>query len=211
MATWSVEPTWKKSIIERQEWSKDGQSFIYETGWRWGEFLVYTDDDNPPNIEAGVDIYCCGYETELVETWDGCWDDYDYDGCDDETREWLEEFLEENSVFDLEEHGWICGDTEMIIDCDLQITRVNDDGTKGEPITTGQSESDESAPVSEAPKLNPTAAWPFSTPVEAEPMKFKCTACDFETDDINELHENTEDDDSPAFQCPKCKSGVELE
>lgn len=127
MATWSVKPEWKKSIIERQEWTKDGQTFIYETGWRWGEFLVYTDDDNPPNIEAGVDIYNCDYETELVETTDGCWDEYDYDGCDMETREWLEEFFEEgNSVFDLEEHGWYNGDTEMIIDCDLSIEKVEE-------------------------------------------------------------------------------------
>jgi hypothetical protein len=126
MATWSVKPTWKKSIIERQEWFKDGQSFVYETGWRWGEFLVYTEDDNPPEIEAGVDIYNCDYDTELVECSDGCWDDYDFDGCDEKTREWLEEFLEENSVFDLEEHGWFNSDTEMIIDCDLEITKVEE-------------------------------------------------------------------------------------
>ena len=126
MATWSVKPEWKKSVIERQEWTKDGQSFIYENGWRSGEFLVYTDDDNPPDIESGVDIYSCGYETELVECFDGCWDDYDYDGCDDETREWLEEFLEDNSVFDLEEHGWYNSETEMIIDCNLIIEKVEE-------------------------------------------------------------------------------------
>ena len=122
MAVWSVKPQWKKSIIERQEWTNgNGQSFIYELGWRWGEFHVTTDDDTPPNLEPGVDIYCCGYDSELVETSDGCWDSYDFDDCDDETREWLEEFLEENSVFDLEEHGWYNLDTEMIIDCDMDI------------------------------------------------------------------------------------------
>jgi hypothetical protein len=47
------------------------------------------------------------------------------DECDDETREWLEEFLEENSVFDLEEEGWLPGDTEMIIDCDMLIERAD--------------------------------------------------------------------------------------
>lgn len=124
MAVWSVKPQWKKSIIERQEWIKDGQRFIYETGWRWGEFHVYTDDDNPPEITPGVDIYDCGYDSELVETTDGCWDEYDFDECDDEVREWLEEFLEENSVFDLEEHGWYNGDTEMIIDCEMDIEMI---------------------------------------------------------------------------------------
>jgi hypothetical protein len=46
------------------------------------------------------------------------------DECDEETREWLEEFLDENSVFDLEEHGWHYGDTEMIIDCEMEIVMI---------------------------------------------------------------------------------------
>lgn len=126
MATWSVKPNWKKSIIERQYWTKDGNTFVYETGWRWGEFLVYTDDDNPPEIEAGVDIFNCEYETELVDTEDGCWDEYDFGECDDDVREEIEAFLEENSVFDLEEQGWYNSETEMIIDCDMTIERVDD-------------------------------------------------------------------------------------
>ena len=56
MATWKVEPTWKKSIIERQYWIKEGNTIVEETGWRWGSFYVYTDDDNPPEIEPGVGI-----------------------------------------------------------------------------------------------------------------------------------------------------------
>jgi hypothetical protein len=127
MATWKVTPNWKKSVIELQYWRKDDQEFVYETGWRWGEFIVFTDGDEPPNLEEGVDIYSCGYEAELVECSDGCWDSYDYDDCDDETREWLEEFLEENSVFDLEEHGWYNTDTEMIINCDMTIEKVSDE------------------------------------------------------------------------------------
>jgi len=73
MAIWSVKPTWKKSIIERNYLTKDGNKVMVETGWRWGEFTVETEDDNPPDIEAGVDMYDCGYEAELVETSDGCW------------------------------------------------------------------------------------------------------------------------------------------
>lgn len=127
MATWSVKPEWKKSIIERQYMRKDDNVLMVETGWRWGEFHVYTDDDNPPDIEAGVDIYNCDYETELVETNDGCWEEHDMDECDEQTREWLEEFFDEgNSYYDLEEHGWVYDDCEMIIDCDLIIEKVED-------------------------------------------------------------------------------------
>jgi hypothetical protein len=156
MATWSVKPTWKKSIIERNYLTKDGNTVMVETGWRWGEFTVYTDDDNPPDIEAGVDIYDCDYETELVETNDGCWEEVNTDDCDDETTEWLEEFFDEgNSWLDLEEHGWSQDECEMIIDCDLEITRIDGDGTE-EPVITGSDEEPK-----EAMKLEPKAEWPF--------------------------------------------------
>ena len=126
MATWKVTPQWKKSIIERQFWTKDDNTFVYETCWRGGEFTVETEDDNPPELEPGVDILDCGYDSEMVETFDGCSEDYDFDDCDEETQEWLEEFLEDNSVFDLEEHGWHSSDCEMIIDCEMNIERVNE-------------------------------------------------------------------------------------
>jgi hypothetical protein len=126
MATWSVKPVWKKSIIERQEWLKNSERLIVETGWRWGEFHVYTDDDTPPVLEPGVDMFACGYDCEMIETTDGCWEEHDMDECDDATKEWLEAFLEDNSVFDLEEHDWYAGDCEMIIDCEMTIEKVND-------------------------------------------------------------------------------------
>ena len=126
MATWSVKPNWKKSIIERQYWEKDGNVIVHETGWRWGEFHVYTDDDEPPKLEAGVDIFNCGYESELVETSDGCWEETNYDECDEDVAEQVQEFLEENSIFDLEEDGWISTDCEMIIDCDMAIEKVEE-------------------------------------------------------------------------------------
>ena len=126
MATWKVTPTWKKSVIERNYLTKDGNRVCIETGWRGGEFLVFTEDDNPPDIEEGVDIYNCDYETELVETFDGCWETVDDDECDEDTRAWLEEFLEENSWLDLEEQGWSQDECEMIIECPLLIERVPD-------------------------------------------------------------------------------------
>lgn len=162
MATWSVKPTWKKSILERNYLSKGDSTVMIETGWRWGEFTVETEDDNPPNIEAGVDIYNCDYETELVETNDGCWEEIDYDDCTDEDREWLEEFFDDgNSWLDLEEHGWLQDDCEMIIDCDLEITRINDDGSEGEKIVTGQEETEDTPKEA---KLIQSAPWPFSNP-----------------------------------------------
>jgi hypothetical protein len=135
MAVWSVKPEWKKSIIERQIWTKEGVAgYIgYEIGWRWGEFHVTTENDTPPDLVAGVDIYNCKYECELVELNDGCWEEADIDVQDEELRNELETFLEDNSVFDLEELGWTIDDTEMTIDCDMIIELLeNTDGTKPE-------------------------------------------------------------------------------
>ena len=164
MATlWSVKPAWKKSIIERNYLTKDGNTVMVETGWRWGEFTVETEDNNPPNIEAGVDMYDCGYEAELVETSDGCWEEVNTDDCDDETTEWIEEFFDEgNSWLDLEEHGWSQDECEMIIDCDLIIERLDENGEPTGEIVG----ADEPKEVEKAPKLNPSAAWPFDTPKE---------------------------------------------
>lgn len=162
MATWRVTPLWKKSIIEYNHMIKDDNELIIETGWRGGEFVVYTEDDNPPDLKPGVDIMNCGYESELYETFDGCWEEHHYDDCDDETREWLQEFLEENSYFDLEEHGWQFDETEFIIDCDMEIVRVNDDGTEGERFTTETN----APPANNSVQLTPNAAWPFGNKEE---------------------------------------------
>jgi hypothetical protein len=145
MAVWSVKPNWKKSIIERQIWTKeDVAGYIsHEIGWRWGEFTITTDDDNPPEIEEGVDIYSCGYDAELVELTDGCWEESDVDVQDEELRNELETFLEENSVFDLEELGWDLEDTEMIINCEMTIEMIEPTGDV------------------EPPKDEPTKQWPF--------------------------------------------------
>jgi hypothetical protein len=127
MALWKLEPTWKKSIIERMYYTKDGNTVMVETGWRWGEFTVETEDDNEPVIEAGTNLFDCAYIVEMVELDDGCWEDHDYDDCDEESTEWLENFFEEgNSYLDLEEHGWDLVSSEMILDCDPEFEKLED-------------------------------------------------------------------------------------
>ena len=127
MALWKIEPSWKKSIIERMYYRKVDNQFMVETGWRWGEFTCETEDDNPPDIEAGTNLYDCGYQVEMVEMSDGCWEEHDFDDCDEETTEWLENFFDEgNSWMDLEEHGWHQTDCECIIDCDPEIELISE-------------------------------------------------------------------------------------
>jgi hypothetical protein len=126
MATWRITPTWKKSVVERQVWTKEGVAgYIgYEIGWRWGEFFIETEDDAPPPLEEGVDMFDCGYECDDWSTDDGCWEEADVDIADEAERERLEEFLQENSIYDLEEEGWVMEECVMNIDCELNIEKV---------------------------------------------------------------------------------------
>jgi hypothetical protein len=58
---------------------------------------------------------------------------------DEELNNELETFLEDNSVHDLEELGWILDDTEMTIDCDMTIEMIEPtEPVKKEPKTEGK-------------------------------------------------------------------------
>ena len=126
MALWKIEPTWKKSLRERIHYTKDDKTIIVETGWRWGEFTCETEDDNPPLIEEGTDLFNCDYEVEMQETFDGCWEEREFYGFTEEEEEAMIEWLDENSAWDLEEEGWIQSECEMIMDCDPSIEKLED-------------------------------------------------------------------------------------
>lgn len=126
MATWKIEPTWKKSLIERVYYDKDGKTIVVATGWRWGSFTIETEDDTPPVLQEGVDLFNCDYEVELQETFDGCWEEHEFYGFTEEEQEEMEQWLEENSAWDLEENGWCQSDTEMIMDCEPSIEKVEE-------------------------------------------------------------------------------------
>lgn len=122
MAIWSIKPELRKSIFERVYLTKEKQELVIETCWRSGEFTLETEDENPPDIQSGVDIYNCEYSYELVETSDGS-EYFDMSKCTEETKEWINNFLVDHSWLDLENHGWMQIECEMIIDCDLLIER----------------------------------------------------------------------------------------
>lgn len=124
MALWKIEPTYKKSVIERTSMHKDGKEIVEEIGWRWGEFTCETEDDNPPLIKEGDNLYDCGYEVEMQECFDGCWQDYEFEGFTEEEEEEMREFLEEDSFYDLESEGWSFGDTEMIMGCEPTFEKL---------------------------------------------------------------------------------------
>lgn len=126
MALWQIEPSWKKSLLERTYYTKDGKTIVVETGWRWGSFTIETDDDTPPILEHGVDLWNCDYEVEMQETFDGCWEDHEFYGFTEEEEAAMVEWLEENSAWELEENGWSQSDNEMIMDCEPSIERLEE-------------------------------------------------------------------------------------
>ena len=63
----------------------------------------------------------------------------------------------EISVYELEGEGWINTDTGMYITCDVEITKINEDGTEEKIVTDKVEETKE--PI----KLEPKAEWPFGS------------------------------------------------
>lgn len=145
MALWKIEPTYKKSLIERIHYRKDGKEIVVETGWRWGHFTCETEGDEPPVLEEGVDLYDCEYDIQLENTDDGCWEEWEFTGFSEEEENAMREWLEENSTFDLDAEGWDTDDTEMILNCEASIELI----------------SPTSACESEAEEVDPKKKWPF--------------------------------------------------
>lgn len=125
MTTWLVTPTCKKAIIEQQYWTKGDNTLVHSICWRGGSFYVKTEDDTPPLIEEGDDILTSGEEADINEVYDACSTENDWSECDEETQEWLNQFLVEegHNVIDLEEHGWQIVDNAMIVNCSVEIAK----------------------------------------------------------------------------------------
>ena len=122
MATWKITPKFKKSIVERNYWTTTDKSIVNEVCWRSGEFTIETEGDDPPVIDEDTNLF--DYDLDDWSTDDGCWEDNAFTGFTEEEEEEMEEFLSENSIFDLDEKGWVCDETELYITCEVDIERV---------------------------------------------------------------------------------------
>lgn len=124
MATWIIYAKYKKSTVEKEYFTKDGQTICIENGWRGGRFQIETEGDDPPEVdvvnEDELDIYSFypdGVETvELLETYDGCWMDVTWpDDMPEEEQERLQELFDEDGYYSVleEQEGWTHDETEM--------------------------------------------------------------------------------------------------
>lgn len=153
MKRWIIQPHHKKSIEEVEIFKKDVLEISHRTGWRWGSWIVSTNDNNPPKLEFeaitggdshkdSIDMNDCLYNNienvELIETSDGCWEDTEFpDEMDEVEVERLQGLMDDEGIYILEENeGWTAWETEMWITGPIEI--LNEDKELVQIITADE-------------------------------------------------------------------------
>jgi hypothetical protein len=116
MKQWRLRTNRKKILSEIEICEdKNGKLLSRETTWRSGSFIIFSDEK--PQFDTSKPIKLSDYEYEMEGCDDGCSVDYSFH--DDEQKEFVEKFLEDNDFYDLETHGYsfVNHDTEYIIYC----------------------------------------------------------------------------------------------
>ena len=128
MTTFKLSTKYKKSITEKQFWTKDGKTIIYSTGWRWGYARYDDEPDVDMNLEDNeeVNIYDLGDVIDHSFD-DGCWADWEFpDDMDEEEQEQIQEAYDEDYDDGLYELGRECNDTEVWFSGPLELEVEND-------------------------------------------------------------------------------------
>lgn len=136
MTTWKISNKEKKSCEEREFWSKDDQTIVRVTGFRWGTFTVETSDDEPPEgiteeNPDGIDMYSYsgdnadeGAELDMMD--DGWYADWEFpNDMDEEEQQRLIDGFDEDSYDFLEGEGWYNNETEAWLFGPLDIEKID--------------------------------------------------------------------------------------
>jgi hypothetical protein len=140
MAIWTIRTHYKKSCEQREFFvqRKGDGTIIVTDGFRRCEYTIETNDDEFPDIQFtempngdgkkdSIDLNSLIGDniesTELVEMFDGgCWGDVEFEGLTLEQEEELEEFINENGTYALEDEGdWYLEDTEVWVWGPLEV------------------------------------------------------------------------------------------
>ena len=136
MTEWKVSTQNKKCVEEHEIWQKDNMIIRRITGFRWGNWLVTTNDDNPPilNQDSGpggnaVNMY--DYFDENVENIeldflnDGWYAEVIWpNDMSAEERKRLDNLWEEESYSSWEDDGWVNYETECWASGPLDIAQA---------------------------------------------------------------------------------------
>ena len=165
MAVYRLSALYKKSVIERTYYSRDGRFIVREEGWRWGNFSG--EFETRPDIDLTEDIEIMSEEGwEMEDLDDGCWLDWEFpDDMSDEEREQIQNAYDEEYNEGLEGLGWMQDEYECWLQAPLRLEL--EDGT----VITGEDEQEDVLDTDDSvDEINervvvhaPTAAWPFPT------------------------------------------------
>jgi hypothetical protein len=141
MAFFTVKTFYKKSCEQHEHYvQREGKGrILVKDGFRSCEFQVETNDDQFPQFEFdcvpggdgktdSLDMYNLSGSniegSELVEMFDGgCWGEIEFKGLTLEQEEELEEFIDDNGAYALEDEGeWYLEDTEVWIWGPIEVT-----------------------------------------------------------------------------------------
>ena len=138
MAYWKVSNQNKKHVEEHELWQKDDMVIRRINGFRFGTWVVETNDDEMPVLNqdsgpGGDAINMNDYYEENVENIDlemldeGCYSDIIWpDDMPDDERERLEDLWKEESYSGWEEDGWVNYETECWVTGPLDIEESED-------------------------------------------------------------------------------------
>lgn len=137
MAKYIVSARNKKSTVEQEQWAhqKDFEkSFTREIGWRWGSFYVTMSKEemeNTPKEDEKAEFFPNFYDGELIETTDGCWEDFKFpEGVfTEEEQQTIQEAWEQENYEGLESLGYsqVDGDTILIGPLDFELVEGSED------------------------------------------------------------------------------------
>ena len=120
--TYVVQPCYKKSVLETSFYRKGEKQVINTTTWRSGSRLITPqDEDERESLDdyqrhGGFEPFYFE-ENEFVECWDGCAEDQEFYGIDDEDeQEMLREAWYDHGHGYFEDNGWDELDPEVIFE-----------------------------------------------------------------------------------------------
>lgn len=131
----------KKSVIEKNFYTKDDKTFYIEQGYRWGYFVT-EDPIDTEEIRASDELMIYDYDVVDHSFDDGCWIDFNYDDeIDQDERDAIENAWEEDWYEGIEALGWVEGDSEVWFLGQLEVEEVLDDDEDLDNIAEGTTRS----------------------------------------------------------------------
>lgn len=132
MSKYTLEPIWKKSVMDIESWYHPEKKvwFEKENGWRWGSATFESEEF--PDIDL-KNAHCINVTEDLedpdLDYDDGCWGTYNFA---EELNEEQQLEIEEMDFDALEEAGWVLKYVDTYYTGPLKLTDENGKEWRGD-------------------------------------------------------------------------------